>query len=272
MFDYMDKKRIPILMYHSVSEQAAPKYRPFAVSPVLFTQHLEYLGQQAYIPITVTQLIHARDGKAALPEKPVLLTFDDGMQDFYTEALPILQKYRFPATLYVVAGYMNSTSRWLQHEGEANRLMLTWEQLIEIDASGIECGGHTLSHPQLDMIPLSRAREEIVRCKQILEEHLGHEIHSLAYPYGYFNSAIKQEVQAAGYTSACTVKHEMCSEMTDRFALTRLMVEPTTRVHLLEALLTRGHTSVLQKTYRRVRTPIWRVIRQARAWGNGSTR
>lgn len=255
-------------MYHSVSDQATKKYRPFAVPSALFTQQMEYLRQQAYTPITVTHLINIRDGKAAWPEKPVLLTFDDGMQDFYTGAFPILQQYRFPATLYIVAGHMNGTSRWLQHEGEANRPMLTWKQLAEIDAGGIECGGHTLSHPQLDMIPLPRAREEITRCKQILEEHLGHEVQSFAYPYGYLTVAVKQTVQAAGYTSACAVKHGMSTETTDCFALSRLMVGPETHIQALEALLTRGHTSALTSVYKRVRTPVWRVIRQARSLGN----
>jgi peptidoglycan/xylan/chitin deacetylase (PgdA/CDA1 family) len=164
-----------------------------------------------------------------------------------------------------VTGYMNGTSRWLLAEGEGNRPMLTWERLAEIQAAGVECGGHTHYHPQLDTIPLTRAREEIVQCKKILEDRLGRQIYSFAYPYGYHTAAVKQAVQEAGYTSACAVKYEMCAENTDPFALKRLMVGPTTTIPALEALLTTGYTSALTSIYKRARTPVWRIVRRAKA-------
>jgi len=259
-------RKVPILMYHSISDHATRKYSPFAISPTLFAQQLEYLKQQHYTPITVTQFMDIRArGEQFLPEKPVLLTFDDGLEDFYTGAFSALQQYNFPATLYVVTGFMNGTSRWLQAEGEGNRPMLTWDKLAEIQAGGVECGGHTHYHPQLDTVPLARARNEIVQCKAILEDHLGQQIHSFAYPYGYHTTAVKQAVQAAGYTSACAVKYEMCSYTTDPFALKRLMVGPTTDLHALEALLTTGYTSALTGMYKRARTPVWRIVRRAKA-------
>ncbi len=266
MSDQIASKKVPILMYHSISEHATPKYSPFALSPALFAQHMEYLQQQQYTPLTVTQFMELRTrGEQFLPEKPVLLTFDDGLEDFYTGAFQTLQRYSFPATLYVVTGYMNGTSHWLQLEGEGKRPMLTWEKLAEIHAGGIECGGHTHTHPQLDTIPLTRAREEIIQCKKLLEDHLGQQVQSFAYPYGYHTSAVKQAVQAAGYTSACAVKYEMCSTNTDRFALKRLQVGPETNLQDLEALLTTGYTSVLTGMYKRARTPVWRVVRRVKA-------
>ncbi len=265
MSEQSTPRKIPILMYHSVSDQATPKYSPFAISPALFAQQVEYLHQQNYTPLTVTQFMAIRSGNEPWPARPVLLTFDDGLDDFYTGALPVLQQYHFPATLYVVTGYMNGTSRWLLAEGEGNRPMLTWERLAEIQAAGVECGGHTHYHPQLDTIPLTRAREEIVQCKKILEDRLGRQIYSFAYPYGYHTAAVKQAVQEAGYTSACAVKYEMCAENTDPFALKRLMVGPTTTIPALEALLTTGYTSALTSIYKRARTPVWRIVRRAKA-------
>ncbi|HVU65948.1 MAG TPA: polysaccharide deacetylase family protein [Ktedonobacteraceae bacterium] len=266
MSEQSTPKKTPILMYHSISDQATPKYSPFAIPPALFARQMEYLHQHNYTPLTVTQFMTIRSRKEQpLPEKPVLLTFDDGLDDFYTGALPVLQQYHFPATLYVVTGYMNGTSRWLQAEGESNRPMLTWEKLAEIQASGVECGGHTQYHPQLDTIPFARARSEIIQCKKTLEDRLGQQIHSFAYPYGYHTTAVKQAVQDAGYTSACAVKYEMCSENTDPFALKRLMVGPTTTIPDLEALLTTGYTSALTSIYKRARTPVWRIVRRAKA-------
>ena len=89
----------------------------------------------------------------ALPERPVVLTFDDGFADFFTEALPILQLYNFTATLYVTTGFIGSTSCWMQREGESTRLMLTWDQVSAMSASDIECGGHSHWHRQLDILP-----------------------------------------------------------------------------------------------------------------------
>src|SRR4051812_29614581 len=129
-----EKKKVPILMYHSISQHASPKFQPFVVSPALFAEHMAYLHQNKYTTITVTQFVNAlAQGASSFPERPVVLTFDDGFADFFTEALPVLKLYSFTATLYVATGFINSTSRWLQREGEATRSMLTWEQLTEVN-------------------------------------------------------------------------------------------------------------------------------------------
>ncbi len=257
------KRKIPILMYHSVSQLATAKFKRFAVSPALFREHMAYLHQCNYAAITVTQLVHARvQGSSSLPERPVVLTFDDGFSDFYTEALPVLQQYNFLATLYIVTAFVGSTSRWLQREGEALRPILSWEQIANICAAGIECGGHTHTHPQLDTLPLSQARDEIVQCKRILEERLGHEIVSFAYPFGYHTAAIQRLVQEAGYTSACAVKYEMSSEATNPFSLARLIVSADTDAQGLAALLRQEAPSVTT-FYKRAATPAWRLARRS---------
>jgi peptidoglycan/xylan/chitin deacetylase (PgdA/CDA1 family) len=258
-----EKRKIPILMYHSISQYATPKYKPLAVPPALFALHMAYLHQHGYTPITVTQFINAGGkGGSTLPERPVILTFDDGFADFFTEAFPVLQRYGFTATLYVATAFINGTSRWLQHEGETTRPMLTWHQLTEISTAGIECGGHSHCHPQLDTLSIEAARNEIVQCKRLLEHHLGQEVFSFAYPYGYHTTTIKQLVREAGYTSACAVKYEMSSETSDPFALARLMVKPDTSVDALAALLTTHYPSVVTMMYKRARVPVWRVTRR----------
>ena len=257
------KRKIPILMYHSISWQATAKFRRFAVAPTLFHEHMSYLHQHNYTPITVTQLVRARaQGNASLPERPVVLTFDDGFSDFYTEALPILQEYNFLATLYIVTAFVGGTSLWLQHEGETQRPILNWEQIASISAAGIECGGHTHTHPQLDTLSPPQAREEIIQCKSILEERLGHEIESFAYPFGYHTATTQRLVREAGYTSACAVKYEMSSETTNPFSLARLIVSADTGVQALAALLTQEAPSVTT-FYKRAATPAWRLARRS---------
>ncbi len=253
-------------MYHSISQSANPKFKQFAVPVTAFSEQMAYLYRHRYTPITVTRLIQTRsEAESVLPERPVVLTFDDGYADFFTAALPVLQKYGFPATLYMATAFINGTSEWLQREGEATRPILAWEQLRETIRCGIECGAHSHSHPQLDMLPCSLAQGEIILSKKLLERHLDQEIFSFAYPYGYYNAQLPLLLQAAGFTSACAVKHHMYTGRSNLFALPRLMVAGDTTISSFAALLTGASSSpgaTVHRLYAHARTPVWRVIRQ----------
>jgi peptidoglycan/xylan/chitin deacetylase (PgdA/CDA1 family) len=256
-------------MYHSISQHAMPKFRQFTVSASLFAEQMAYLHKQGYTPITVTQFVTMRShNHAALPEHPVILTFDDGFADFYDEALPVLKQYDFLATLYVTTAFVNGTSRWLVREGETKRLMLSWQQLLEISAQGIECGAHSHSHPQLDVLDNEAARHEILQSKRILEEQLDQEVLSFAYPFGYYTGKVQQLVQFAGYTSACAVKHAICTETDSSFSLPRLMIGANTSMKEFAALL-KGQSSspatAVNKMYAQVRTHLWQGIRRCNA-------
>ena len=266
-------KKIPILMYHSISDATNPKFRAFTVSPVSFAEQMAYLHQQGYTPITVTQFIKARSGEGVvLPEEhPVILTFDDGFADFFTAALPILQQYDFTATLYISTAFINSTSRWMRRERETTRLMLTREQIVEVSASHIECGAHSHSHPQLDILPHNVARDEISHSKRVLEDLLGQEVFSFAYPFGYYTARVRQLVQEAGYSTACAVKHAISSETNDPFSLTRLMVNRNSTIEEFAALLPGRNTSpvaAIYNMYARARTPVWQLARRGAALAN----
>jgi peptidoglycan/xylan/chitin deacetylase (PgdA/CDA1 family) len=265
----LEKKKVAILMYHSISDHAAPKFKQFTVSPALFADHMAYLHQHAYTPITVTQYVHALSqgggASSVLPERPVVLTFDDGFADFFTDALPVLKQFNFTATLYVATAFVNSTSRWLQREKEMTRPMVTWEQLTEISAQGIECGSHGHRHLQLDTLPSSVVQEEIIHSKLLLERYLGGNVSSFAYPFGYYTAGARRQVQEAGYTSACAVKHTISSETTDSFALARLMVKADTSVNALATLLAGRNSPALTMIYLRTRTPAWQLVRRASA-------
>ncbi|TMD97044.1 MAG: polysaccharide deacetylase family protein, partial [Chloroflexi bacterium] len=167
-FAHTQMKKVPILMYHSISGNASSKFRQFTVSPALFAEQMAYLHQQAYTPITVTQYVRAQfQRETELPEHPIVLTFDDGFADFLTAALPVLTQYNFAATLYVSTAFVGGTSRWLRREEETGRLMLTWEQLAEISSCGIECGAHSHNHRQLDILPNPAAWDEIMQSKKL---------------------------------------------------------------------------------------------------------
>jgi len=253
---------VPILMYHSISQEATSAYKPFAVSPGLFIEHIEYLRRHNYTPMTVTQLAQARSQESgSLPERPIVLTFDDGLADFYHSALPVLKQYDFRATLYVVTAYVNGTSQWLRNKGEEMRPMLSWEQIQEISEQGIECGGHSHTHRQLDILPAASARDEIVRSKEELERHLQRDILTFSYPYGYYTAGIQRMVHDAGYTSACTVQYTASSPHDNPFALTRLNIDSSIDTTALEALLKRKETRSPKPRLKRTLAYAWRLKR-----------
>jgi peptidoglycan/xylan/chitin deacetylase (PgdA/CDA1 family) len=255
---------IPILMYHSVADRASARFLPWTVSPGLFADHMDLIDAMGYTAVTVSRLAQAMQGGEPLPPRPIALTFDDGFQDFYTEALPILQAHRFAATLYVVSGCIGGTSRWLADEGEGERPMLTWGQLREVADAGIECGAHSCTHPQLDVVSRDRARTEIVRSRQELEDGLGRSVHSFAYPHGYHDGVVRRLVEEAGYGSACGVKHVHSSLRDDRYSLGRVIVrrddDPSRLLHLL-----RPGDLPLAPHGERLQTKGWRLARRAAA-------
>jgi peptidoglycan/xylan/chitin deacetylase (PgdA/CDA1 family) len=260
-----EDRPIPILLYHSIGSCSTARFRPFALDPRLFTDHMEYLRSAGYQALTVTQLASALDGSAgALPNRPVVVTFDDGFADFHTNALPVLDRLHIPATLYVTTGFVDDTSRWLRREGETTRPMLSWSQLGDVCASGVECGAHGHRHPQLDVLPLDAARADIVKSKNLLEERLSREIHSFAYPFGYYTARVRRSVCEAGFTSACAVRFALSKTSDDRFALARLLIRADTNVAALSDLMS-GCGSPILPTLTRTRTRIWQLARQGLA-------
>jgi peptidoglycan/xylan/chitin deacetylase (PgdA/CDA1 family) len=229
---------------------------------------MAYLHRQRYTPLTVTQYIQARSrGASALPERPVILTFDDGFADFFTGALPVLKQYDFTATLYIATAFAGGYSSWMRREKETARCMLSWQQVREIAAHGIECGAHTHTHPQLDTLPLYAARNEMARSKSLLEDHLGQAVYSFAYPYGYQTARLRQVAREVGFTSACAVRHAPSFLADDAFCLSRLMVSADTDLATFAALLTGtwNTLSLARLLYRRARTPAWQFVRRGPA-------
>ena len=254
---------VPILMYHSVDFKCDPAYRRWAVSPSIFSHHMSLIAEANCNPITVSQFIEMRNAVEKLPQNAVVITFDDGLQDFLNGAVPILQHYGFAATLYVVAGLVGKASRWLADLGEAERPMLTWQELREVASLGIEIGGHSMTHPKLDILTIRDAAREIQLSKSTLEANLEQAVRSFAYPHGYSTSALRQTVQETGYTSACRVRHALSSSNEDSFALSRIIVEPEMNDATFIALLQGRGLPVAPPTERLI-TTAWRQVRRIR--------
>lgn len=257
--------RIPILLYHSITEETSTPSKLFTVTPAHFANHMAHLQAHNYTVLTVAQLRAAiNTPDYTWPERPVVLTFDDGFADFYTNAFPILGNYGFAATVHVTTGFVGTTSRWQISAGEAARPMLTWSQIRELQSYGIECGAHTQHHLQLDILPRQRAYQEITLAKFILEQKLGQPVTSFAYPYGYYDSTVRDMVRVAGYRSACALKQAMSSSTDDALALARIQVQHNTEVETFARLL-RGEALQVAPQGEQWRTKAWRVVRR---WQN----
>ena len=198
---------LPVLLYHSISPGARPEQDGWITAPEVFAEHMAYLHEHHYRTLTVSEYAAMLvEPMTEAPEQTVVVTFDDGFADFAEHALPVLSRYALRSTMYVVTGCVGSTSTWLESVGEGDRPMLGWSDIESLVKAGVEIGAHTHSHPQLDVINRDTVWEEMRRSRGVLQDRLGHEISSFAYPFGFHGPRIRALVERAGFTSACAVK------------------------------------------------------------------
>jgi len=253
---------IPILLYHSVSDQASNLYKPWAISSQVFESHIAYLYNQGFQPMTVDAIAQALCSKGVgIPERPVAITFDDGMADFLIHAMPILRKYHFPSTLFITTAYVGYTSSWLARKDERLLPMLSWDEIASLD--GVCLGAHSHTHPQLDIIPLSQARDEIGFSKRLLEQQLGFPINTFAFPHGYHTQKLKELVKEEGYTSACIVEHTMATAATDVYAIPRIIITSDVTTEMLEKYL-QGVGLRKKNAWRTILRTTWRMLRRTK--------
>ncbi|MGH2541153.1 MAG: polysaccharide deacetylase family protein [Ardenticatenaceae bacterium] len=209
--------KVPILMYHyvSVPPPGSNDYRhDLSVGPDVFRAQLITLREQGYTSITLSQLLYALQQGTPLPEKPVVLTFDDGYRDNYDHAFPIMKQEGFVGTFFVVTELVE----------QRNAGYMTWEQIVEMKESGMEIGSHTRDHPILTGSSIERIWRELVESRAILQERLGQEINGFAYPFGRFDDGVVHLTHLAGYSVAVTTKQGVTHTTGNVMSLRRIRV------------------------------------------------
>ncbi|GAB3988153.1 polysaccharide deacetylase family protein [Actinoallomurus acanthiterrae] len=244
-----DARPVPILMYHSIGGTDR-----LAVRPEAFAEQLAYLKDGGFTPIAFGELMRRRPTTG----RPVVLTFDDGYADFHERALPLLDRFGFPATVFVTTGWIRDAGPYAA--GRPLARMLSWGQAEEIAACGVEVGGHGHSHAELDQLSDPVLRTELLRSRRLLEDRLGCAVTTMAYPYGYSNVRVRRVARAAGYNAACAVANALPTGQDDPLAVPRLTIRAGTslaaferalrgRGFLVDHALTKGYAVVRRSRY-----------------------
>lgn len=211
---------IPVLMYHAFHEARSPITLP----PKVFCQQIRWLHNQGYQTISILRLVDHLQNGASLPERSVVLTFDDGYRSVYEVAFPELRRFGFTATVFLVAGYCGKENNWAGQPASIPSLpLLEWEQVREMDRAGIEIGAHTVSHARLDKLTEKQIHQEILDSSQMIFDQLGHAVQTFAYPYGRYDERIKQVVRQ-NFAAACSTRLGLINSLSDPFDLERVEV------------------------------------------------
>ncbi len=219
----------PILEYHMVQQETPKDAYAYNVPVEDFIQQLDYLQQQGYTTISIRDFLRAKKGLQELPEKPVILTFDDGYESNYTELLPILEQRGLKATVFMVGNDI----------GKKN--YMSWQQLKDMENRGIEIGSHTANHLPLTEMPADKAREEVKLSKLLMEWNGMKTIYTLSYPNGKYTPDMGEMLKEEEYLAAVTGDAGLNTFETDPYQLQRINIpHPTFGINEFKWRLLKG--------------------------------
>ncbi|MCP4649526.1 MAG: polysaccharide deacetylase family protein [PVC group bacterium] len=202
---------VPVLMYHSINGNS--QNSRLSVSPESFEKQMSFLKKHNYEILTLSEYVDMLKQKKKPSKRSVVITFDDGFDNNYTMAYPILKKHNIPAVIFIVVN-------WVGNSG-----MMNWSEIKElVDSNLIEIGSHTLAHDELTKMDKEEAFREIQESKQILESKLNKPIKFLCYPCGSFNAGIKEIVEKSDYKGACATHPGAELPLDDAYAIRRIRI------------------------------------------------
>jgi peptidoglycan/xylan/chitin deacetylase (PgdA/CDA1 family) len=275
------RRQIPILMYHSISDESEPGVHPYYrtnTSPSRFREQIQFLAENGYRTLDLTDAVnrlksqsqktvdrpHASDVNQLAPAiHDVVITFDDGFESFYTEAFPVLRDFGFSATVFLPTGLIRNDNRRAVEKGKdssANRAspgrlsaynlknpFLTWNQVTMLHKAGTRFGSHSVNHPRLVELGWADIEFEVIKSKLEIEQRLSESVTTFAYPFAFpqnetaFVNRFKALLEQAGYK--CNVTTEIgCAETgQDPYRLKRLPVNSCDDLRLFRSKLEGGY-------------------------------
>jgi peptidoglycan/xylan/chitin deacetylase (PgdA/CDA1 family)/glycosyltransferase involved in cell wall biosynthesis len=222
---------MPVLMYHKIPDVSIATKHQIFVTKENFAKHLAYFKSHGITPITFQDYQDFASGRRRLsefPRRPIVLTFDDGYTDNYTNLLPLMQQYGYRGVLYLLGDFTVRYNQWdlAADPTEPRADIMSEAQKQAFVVAGWEIGAHTLSHPRLASLPAAEAAREITQSKAELERRLGINILSFAYPYGDLSVKTKALVQQAGFTYAVATDSGAMHLEDDRMQIFRINMFP----------------------------------------------
>ncbi len=198
---------VPVFVYHRFGDD---RYPATNISLNVFEAHLAYLAENDFSALTLSDALKKMDA-GNLPEKPVVLTVDDGYLTFYENAMPLLKKYDMPATLFVNTVYVGGGD------------FMSWKQLEEARKAGVEIGNHSHNHPHFlnEEAPLKLLEQDVEKAQSLFEEHLNFRPALFSYPYGEYNADMQKKAKAMGFEAATAQRSGVMHKQGERFAIPR---------------------------------------------------
>jgi len=198
---------LPILGYHRVGAHQ-DDHVP-TVSPEAFERQLALLTRWRFRAVGLADVVACLDGGSRLPRHSVVITFDDGYEETHRVAWPLLKRFGFPATVFVMPGEVGLKG------------FATWQQIIEMSGNGLTIGSHTMHHSYLPRLAEELVDEELRASRRAIEERIGRPVEFLSYPVGGYTPQAKAIARDVGYRAACTTNRSTSFAM-DRYALRRI--------------------------------------------------
>lgn len=234
---------VPVLMYHYV-EPRVSKEEKLTIATATLDKQMQFLRRHNYNVIRLVELVHLIRENKTIPAKTIVITFDDGNKDNYTQVFPVLKKYQIPATMFVIVDEIS------RPQGDR----LSWEEIKEMLDSGlVDIGSHTMGPQPLVFIKSEdEVKRQISASKKILEEKLGYKINLFSYPEGFFNAKIRQMVADAGYIGAVATNPGKKYSSKDVYLLKRIRISENSSNMFVFAVESSGFYTIA-KEYKKAR-------------------
>ena len=225
---------LPILTFHALDDQ--PSVTSF--SPQVFRRGIARLHENGYWTLSLTEAVDRLRRGQPFPKRSIVITFDDGYQSVYEEALPVLRDYGMCATVFLTVGESEAAGAVGRLPSLGGRSMLSWSEIREMSKIGFSFGAHTLTHPDLTRLPVDRVEAEICRSKAVIEDALGNPVNCFAYPYGRYDQR-SRDIVRQHFVCACSDKLGLTTSSSDLYALERVDAYYLRTDRLFDVMLTR---------------------------------